>query len=362
MDMKATPTGTVADTVEREVAAPGQTDVRRWAAGPRLRALLHDQGLVLILLILMVLSATLSPYFLSVSNFLTIGSAASVLGIMAITQTYLIIAGGFDVSVGSVLSFTSVLIGLLVSAGVNVWMASMIALLTGGAIGALNGFIVLKLKVNPLITTLGTLSIFSGLAYIVSHNQAWYVSDVGFSFLGAGKLAGLPVPLLLFLLIFVAGLFLERVTRFGRAIYAIGGNREAARLAGIRVEAVPFWLYVMSGLSGGFAGVLTTSALAASGPQVGEAYLLSVVTAVILGGASLAGGRGSVVGTLIAVFVLGVLQNGFALLEFTSSAQNVGIGVVLIVAVLMDQAAQALGKKAPIRGAPAGRAQGTARP
>lgn len=210
--------------------------------------------------------------------------------------------------------------------------------------GAVNGLIVVHLKVNPLITTLGTLSVFSGFAFTISGGSTLIVSDAGFGFLGSGKVLGIPFCLLLLIALSLDALWIERFTRTGRAIYAIaiGGNAESARLGGLRIDRIPFMLYVFSGMSGSLAGIIITSQLAAASPQVGQTFLLSVVTAVILGGASLAGGRGSVIGTLVAVLILGILQNGFALLQLSSYVQTMAIGFALILAVLLDQTTRRL--------------------
>jgi ribose transport system permease protein len=319
---------------------------RRWLTGDRqtVRRVLQGQGLLLMLLVLVVIFSVTSPYFFNTQNFFTISGGVSVLGIMAIAQTFLIISGGVDVSVGSTVALSGVIVGLGELHGMNIWIAALLAVLAGAGIGAINGVIVVQMKINPLITTLGTLSIFSGLAFLISSGQTLIVSNSQFTYLGAGYVGSVPFSFVIFLVLFAMCLFVERFTPLGRTIYAIGGNIEASRLAGLRVKMLPFLMYVASGLSAGIAGVIICSQLNASSPEVGATYLLSVVTAVILGGASLAGGRGSLVGTLIAIFILGVLQNGFALLQFSSYAQTVALGVALIIAVLLDQTVRALEK------------------
>jgi ribose transport system permease protein len=282
---------------------------------------------------------------MSTSNLLAVGSQVGALGVMAMAQTALIISGGFDVSVGSALAMSGVTLGILYEHGWNIWVATIAAVIVGALIGAINGLIVVRLNVNALITTLGTLSIFSGLAYVVTSGQTLVVDNASFSFLGTGQIAGLPFPFVLFVIVFALALFIERYTRAGRTYYAIGGSLEAARLAGLRVKLASFLLYVVSGISAGIAGVLITAQLAASSPQVGANYNLSVVTAVILGGASLAGGRGSALGTLLAVLILGVLQNGFALLQLSAFVQTMALGIALIIAVLLDQTARSFGNR-----------------
>ncbi len=330
--------------------ARGQAGGRQPNAAGRAGALrllngLQRQGLFVMLLVLVAIMWWKSPYFMTASNILAIGSQVGALGIMAMAQTALIVSGGFDVSVGSGVAMCGVVLGVLYAHGWNIWIATGIAVVTGAAIGAVNGLVVVVLKVNALITTLGTLSIFSGLAYIMTSGQTLTVDNESFAFLGIGQVIGLPFPLALFIVVLAIALVVERYTKAGRTYYAIGGNLEAARLAGLRVKLNSFVLYVVSGLSAGIAGVLITAQLAASSPQVGANYNLSVVTAVILGGASLAGGRGSAFGTLIAVLILGVLQNGFALLQLSAFVQTMALGIALIIAVLLDQTTRAFERR-----------------
>jgi len=305
---------------------------------------IQGQGLLLVLLILVVFFTSQSKYFLTPQNFFSIGSVASALGIMAVAQTFLIISGGFDLSVGSVVALTGVVIGVLFQngTGVDIWLSALIGLSMGLLVGVVNGVVVVGLKINALITTLGTLSIFSGLAYLITAGKTLIITSPPFQFLGSGYIGPVPVSLIIFGIVAGVGIFVARYTGSGRAIFAIGGNPEAARLSGIEVRKVQFGLYVVSGLMAGLAGVLITSQLGASSPQVGETYTLSVVTAVILGGTSLAGGRGSVVGTVLAVIILTVLQNGFALLQFSSYVQTMALGIVLILAVLLDETVRRL--------------------
>jgi ribose transport system permease protein len=297
----------------------------------------RGQGLLGLLIVLIITFSIASPYFLNLNNFLDIGAVVGILGIMAVAQTLLMISGGIDISLGSCAATSAVTLVIVQQAGASIWVGAGVALLIGAGIGALNGTITVFFGVDPLVTTLGTYSIFQGLAYVIAESRTLIFNSDSFSFLGTGSIGSVPFPLVLFALVFIVGLFVERMTRFGRSIYAIGGNFEAARNSGIRVNSIRFVLYVASGISGAIAGILVTSQLSSAAPQIGSAYLLAVITAVILGGASLKGGRGSLVGTLIAVAILGVLQNGFALLQWSSFAQSIVLGVFLIVAVLLDQ-------------------------
>ena len=312
------------------------------ARGRRLAAIIQGQGLLAMALLIGVYFGLSSPFFLTTDNVLVIGATAAPLGIMALAQTFLILSGGIDVSVGSVVAITTVAAGLLMQGGAGFWPAAGVAIAVGAGVGAINAILVVGLGINPIIATLGTLSVFQGLAFAVTGGKTIVVDDPTLAYVGIGTLSGLPVPMVVFLIAFLVSVVFERFTRWGRTIYAIGGNAEAARLSGLRVKSTRAGLYVLSGTSGGVAGVLILGQLSAASPQVGATFLLSVVTAVILGGAALAGGKGTVVGTIVAVAILGMLNNGFALLGSSSAAQQVALGVALIFAVLLEQVGRRL--------------------
>jgi ribose transport system permease protein len=340
-------TNDVLDPPQTAVAsAPGvetrTAEERSKARRDRIIAFAQGQGLLVMLAVIIIYFAVNSPYFLTGGNALTIGASAAPLGIMAITQTFLIISGGIDVSVGSVVALSGVILGILITSGWSFWSAAAVAVLAGAAVGAINAVLVVALKINPFIATLGTMSLFSGIAFTLTSGETRVVNDPVLVFLGLDRILGLPAPFFIFLVCFIAALVVERLTSWGRTIYAIGGNTEAARLSGLRVRGTQTVLYVLSGASAGLAGVLVTAQLASASPQVGANYLLSVVTAVILGGASLSGGRGTLIGTLIAVIILGVLANGFALLGWSTNAQTIALGLALILAVLLDQTTRKL--------------------
>jgi ribose transport system permease protein len=298
---------------------------------------LRGQGLVLMLVVVVVYFWRTSPFFLTSSNLLLIGSTGAALGIMALAQTFLIISGGVDLSVGSVVGLTGVIIGLLFAHGTNIWVAAGVGVLAGMGVGIVNGFLAVVMQINPLIVSLGTLSFFAGLADQLTNGQTLVVSNNSFNYLGAGKVGPIPFALVVFIALAALAWFVQRYTTIGRNIYAIGGNTVAATLSGLRVRRLQFGLYVLSGMSAGVAGVMITSQLNGASTQVGGTFLLSVVTAVVLGGTSLAGGIGSIRGTIVAVLILQCLQNGFGLLGYTAAVQTMALGVVLIIAVLMDQ-------------------------
>jgi ribose transport system permease protein len=297
----------------------------------------QGQGLLLVFVIVFVIMWIESPYFLSVDNLLVAASVVSILGIMAVAETLLIIAGEIDISIGSVMAVVSVLVGVLAGKGMDPWIASGIALLIAAGIGFANGTLVVWFRINSLVVTLGAYSITLGVAYVLSNSSTVSISASGFDFLGSGEVWRIPVPLFIFLGVWFVAQAVLKLSALGRHIYAVGDNYEAAVRAGIRANGLRIGLFVTMSVSAALAGVVVTSQLTSSAPQIGNPYLLSVVTAVILGGASLSGGRGTLLGTLIAVAILGFLQNGFALLALTEYTQYIVLGSLLILAVLTDQ-------------------------
>jgi ribose transport system permease protein len=297
----------------------------------------QGQGLLLVLAIVFVIMWIESPYFMSVDNLLTAASVVSILGVMAVVETLVIIAGEIDISIGSVMAVVSVLIGIFVGKGVDPWVASLIALLIAAGIGFANGILVVWFRINSLVVTLGSYSIALGVAYVLSNSSTVSLSGSDFGYLGSGEVWRIPVPLFVFLAVWILAQAMLKLTALGRHIYAVGDNYDAAVRAGVRANWLRIGLFVAMSMSAALAGIIVTSELTSSAPQIGNPYLLSVVTAVILGGASLSGGRGTLLGTLIAVAILGVLQNGFALLALTEYTQYIVLGSLLILAVLTDQ-------------------------
>ena len=289
-------------------------------------------------LLLIAAFSVLSPFFFDIRNMLSIGSNVAFMGLMAATGTPLIIAGGLDLSVAAIAGLTGVLISLLYAGGVNIWVASALAIVVAGAIGGVNGILTTRLRMNPLIVTLGMMSIVSGIALVLTGGLTSPLMVGGFNWLGSGRILGIPVPLILMAVTFLVLWLILTHTKFGRFVYASGGNAEAARLIGIPVQRTVVTLYIVSGVSGAFAGIILAAELGAAGPDVASQSLLTIIAAIILGGTSLQGGRGSVWGTLLAVLILGTLANGMTLLDVSSFWQDVTRGVVLLLAVGLDQA------------------------
>jgi ribose transport system permease protein len=318
-------------------AQPAPVSWRRRASGLLGRP---SAGIVLLLvfhILLLAAFSLLSPYFLSLSNLSTIGTNMAFIGLMAAAGTPLIIGGGLDLSVAAVAGLAGVIVALAHANGVNVWLGSLMALAAGCAVGVLNGIIITRLKLNPLIATLGTMSIFSGLSMVLTGGLSKPLFVPAFNWLGSGRILGMPFPVMLMLAVFIVLWLILAKTPFGRYVYATGGNPEASSLLGVPVERTQMILYVLSGLSGAAAGVILAAMLGAAAPNAAGQHLLTIIAAIILGGTSLFGGRGSVWGTLIAVLILGTLNNGLTLMNVSSFWQDVTRGVVLLMAIGLDQ-------------------------
>lgn len=293
--------------------------------------------LFLLFIALNVTFALLSPSFLGVNNLLNIGTNMAYIGIMAGAQTLLIIAGGLDLSVAAIAGLSGVIVSILYAGGTNVWLAALIALLIGAGIGAVNGFFVTWVGINALIATLGMLSIVEGIALVFTGGLTEPFNVPGFNILGQGRIFEVPIPLILMLVMYLVLYWVLSQTRFGRYVYATGGNPEASRLAGVPINRILMILFVLSALSGVLSGFVLATTLGAAAPTVASESILTVIAAVILGGTSLFGGRGSIWGTLLAVMILGTLNNGLVLLNVSSFWQSVTQGVVLLLAVGLDQ-------------------------
>ncbi|HZS49802.1 MAG TPA: ABC transporter permease [Bryobacterales bacterium] len=278
-----------------------------------------------------------SPPFLTATNLSSVVRQTAVINIMALGMTLIIVAGGIDLSVGAILAFAG-LIGTKIMEQHGAIAAGILAGIAAGFFwGLVNGLLTERLKINPFIVTLGTLGIIRGLALLYSGGLPVVGLPRGFSFLGEGAVLGLPF--VLYLLVFCAMLthFLLQYTKLGRYAYAIGSNREAAVYAGIPVSFHTVAVYAISGALTGLAGMIEASRLMTGQPTAGQGYELQVIAAVVIGGGSLSGGEGSVIGTLIGAFIMGLLANGCDLLGISPYIQQAVIGAVIILAVTLDE-------------------------
>jgi len=291
----------------------------------------------LTLVTLFVALSIASPYFLTYTNLSSVVRQTAVINIMALGMTLIIIAGGIDLSVGAVLAFSGLLGTMAMEAGWSIPVGVLVGLLCGLFWGLTNGLLITQLKINPFIVTLGTLGIARGVTLIISNGLPVHRIPKEFSFLGEGNLLG--VPFVLWVLVFCAALthvILEH-TRMGRYAFAIGSNPEAAYYTGIPVDFHTTAVYAYSGLLCGLAGMIEASRLMTGQPTAGQGYELQVIAAVVIGGGSLRGGEGSVIGTLVGAFIMGLLANGSDLLGISPYLQQAIIGGVIILAVAVDE-------------------------
>ncbi len=309
---------------------------RRWTLGTRSTYVRLESLIVLIGL--SAIMAILSPFFLQTSNLLNILLATATIGVLAIGATYVISSAGLDLSLGSVLGLSSV-VGAFAAERLGLpWPLAVLACLGAGATaGWVNGQLVTRAGIPAFIVTLGMLGIARGLALVISDGRAIYGLPEGLVYLGQGRPFGIPMPVFIFIGVAIVTHYILSHTRFGAHTLAIGDNEAAARATGIQVDQHRRRLYMFSGLMAGIAGLIFMARVNAGDPTAGLNYELTAITAAIIGGTNLFGGRGSILGTMIGALIMGVLQNGLNLLAVQSYYQQMAIGAVLILAVFLDQ-------------------------
>ena len=304
----------------------------------------REAGVLLALCVLCVGLSIASPYFFTLRNIFNVLQGMSTIGIMATGMTIVLIAGGLDLSVGSVLAVGAVLAARLMTySGLNPWVAVATGLMAGVAIGAVNGLLVTRAHIVPFIATLGTLSVARGLAFVLATGATGTVAsnvpmrDSAVAYLGAGYVGPVPVPVLIMLALGILSAVLLANTVLGRQVYAVGSNPRGARLSGVSVERVQLITYVVCGGLAALAGIITTGLLATASTNLGQGVELDVIAAAVIGGTSLRGGEGSVIGTLIGAAIMAVVRNAFVLLGLPLHLQVMIIGVVILLAVGLDR-------------------------
>ena len=290
-----------------------------------------------VLVVAVIVMSQLSPAFLSTRNLFNIIRFTAEIGIISLGMTAVILTGGIDLSVGSILGMCGIVMGALFAAGLNVWLAVLVALAAGAAAGALNGFIITRTGVHSLVVTLATLAIYRGVALGISQGQSYRGFPEAFFTLGQGYLGPVPVQLFVFaLLAVIFGLLLGRTT-FGRSVYAFGHNKLASRFSGLRVDRLELVVFTLSGFLSAVAAVIFVSRVSSARGDAGQLVELDVITAVVLGGTALTGGRGTVWGTLLGLLIIGVVRNGLTLAFVPLEMQAVFVGLILITAVAVNQ-------------------------
>jgi ribose/xylose/arabinose/galactoside ABC-type transport system permease subunit len=280
----------------------------------------------------------LTPHFLTVSNLLNVAQQTSINAIIAVGLTFVIISGGIDLSVGSIVAFSGVVMASLMARDVPWALAVVAGLGTGLGCGLLNGVLITLGRLPPFIATLGMMSVARGGALLYTDGRPISGFSEGFRWLATGEVVFIPVPVLVMGLVYVVAHFILRRTPFGRYVFAIGGNEEAALLSGVKVRFHKTMVYGLGGLLSALAAAVLTARLNSAQPIAGINYELDAIAATVIGGTSLLGGQGSVIGTLIGALIMGVLRNGLNLLGVSSFVQQLVIGAVIILAVLMDMA------------------------
>ena len=304
------------------------------------KAWLIEQKSLIALIFLIVVVSFLNPNFFTVDNILNILRQTSINAIIAVGMTLVILTAGIDLSVGSVLALCGAFAATLIGMEVPVLVAVPTALLAGAVLGAISGIIIAKGKVQAFIATLVTMTLLRGVTMVYTEGRpiSTGFTDVAdnFAWFGTGYALGIPVPIWLMVIVFASVWYLLNHTRFGRYVYAVGGNESAARLSGINVDRVKIGVYALCGLLAALAGLIVTSRLSSAQPTAGMGYELDAIAAVVLGGTSLAGGKGRIMGTLIGALIIGFLNNALNLLDVSSYYQMIAKAVVILLAVLVD--------------------------
>jgi ribose/xylose/arabinose/galactoside ABC-type transport system permease subunit len=299
----------------------------------------QNLSLLIALAILVVIFGFIrSDVFFTARNLINIGLAITILGILAMAQTIVIVSGGLDISVGSIVGLTTMVVAIGTQETGSLWTGLAAGIIAGLAAGAINGLIIVYGPVNAVIATLGTMSAFRGLAYITNNGNSVPILDDGLRVLGIGVFLGLPLAIWLLLIVTLAFIFFMRTTVIGRNIYAMGGNPTVARLAGIAIRRYQVAIYAMSGAAAALAGIVLAGRTMSGQPASGSQGLeLEAITAAILGGCALQGGKGTIIGAMLGVLIIGVLNNGMILTSVPTFYQLLAKGALLIAAVIIQE-------------------------
>ena len=301
---------------------------------------------VLILLVICIFAAFLSESFLSVSNLFNVFKQVTVAGIIGCGMTFVILTGGIDLSVGSILGFAGVVAsGVLASTG-NTFLAVLTAVAIGITCGIVNGFFISQCGIPPFIATLGMMTLLRGCVLVYTKGSPIPVKVDSYKFIGKGTVLGVPVPVIILIALFLLAHYILTQTSFGRSIYAFGGNREAARLSGISVKKTEWMAYIINGFLSGIAAVVLTARLGSAQSTSGQGIEMDAIAAVILGGTSLSGGTGFVLPTVVGAMIMGIIDNVLTLMNVNPHATNIVKGAVVLIAVLVDKKVKDLSAKA----------------
>lgn len=298
---------------------------------------IQRMGPLLGLILLVVILSIISSDFLSISNIFNVLRQVSINALIAFGMTFVILTGGIDLSVGSIVALSSALAAGMMASGTNTGIAILAGILSGAAMGTVNGIIISRGKVAPFIATLATMTIFRGLTLVYTQGKPITGLPESFGMIGRGYLFEIPMPVIWVLIAFIILYVILKFTTLGRHVYALGGNEEATRLSGINTHQVKTLVYTISGLLAAVSGIILTSRLNSAQPTAGTSYELDAIAAVVIGGTSLSGGKGWIAGTLVGAMIIGILDNGLNLMNVSSFYQQVVKGAVILLAVLLDR-------------------------
>ncbi|MGY0372239.1 ABC transporter permease [Clostridium sp. JNZ J1-5] len=302
-----------------------------------------------VLVLILIVATFLSDAFLTVDNLLNVIRQVAIIAIVGAGMTFVILTGGIDLSVGSILALSGAISASVLIKSNSVFAAIVVALVIGTAFGLFNGLFITRGGIPPFIVTLATMVLVRGCVLVFTNGSPIAVKDKAYKFIGKGYIAGLPFPIVILILVFLLSYFILKYTKFGRSVFSIGGNREATRLSGINVKRTETWVYTISGLLAGLTGVILTSRLGSAQPTAGSGYELDAIAAVILGGTSLSGGQGAILPTVIGALILGVLDNILTLMNVNPFAANIVKGAVILLAVLADSKFKNLSNKVDVK-------------
>ncbi|MGB9856888.1 MAG: ABC transporter permease [Dictyoglomaceae bacterium] len=306
------------------------------AGNQKPKSYFRELNILLALIILCIFITIMNPKFVTPFNLQVVARQIAIYGLIAIGETLIIIGGGIDLSVGSLVALTGVLVALFMKNGMDMMVAILAVLIISCLIGLWHAFFVTKLKVPPFIITLGTLTAARGLASVIT--KGWPIIGLPekFFFIGQGDLWGIPFPTIILIIFAILAFFITKYTVLGRNLYAVGGNIEAARLSGIDVDKVRIFTYIFGSFLAGITGIIIASRLSQGQAGVGGGYELSAIAAAVIGGTSLSGGEGTILGTIIGASIMSVIYNGLILLEISSYWHDVVMGLVIVTAVTID--------------------------
>lgn len=293
-------------------------------------------GLLLVVIVISIIMSVVSDVFLTTGNITNIIRQVSINGILAVGMTFVILTGGIDLSVGSLVAVTSVICGSLLQSGVNTFLVCIIGIAAAVLFSLFNGYLVAYVGFQPFIATLATMTIGRGFALVFSNGKPYTIKVPSFIAIGQGNILGIPTPIIILFIVCIIALIILNMTTFGRYVFAIGGNKSAARLSGVKTRKVEMLVYIFSGICCGVVGLILSARISSGQPTAGEGYELDAIAATAIGGTSMTGGMGALSGTILGFVILGLLSNSMNLMNINSFWQQIVKGFIIILAVFLD--------------------------